>query len=275
MIREASPISSKLQIRSSSNRHKRLYDLSIKKQQEGRIRREDIGKSLPKLQLSPIPKHLQVYEEAGKTKKMIREASPISSKLQIRSSSNRHKRLYDLSIKKQQEGRARREDIGKSLPKPQSSSIPKHLQVCEEAGKTKKMMRDASLISSKLQAQSSSAQKKSSLAPNNRHNRLYELSKKKQQQGRALRKDIIKSKQNVSALNMKSQNTPSAEELFKRKRNPTPSKFLDSKVLDKQACRLYQRGMQSIISLERKRVVAAYTSDIGPYKSPLLECTRV
>jgi len=288
MIRDASPILSQLQTRSSSapkrsssapnNRHNRLYDLSIKKQQEGRVRREDIVKYLPKPQSYSTTKHLQVYTETGRTKKTMKEVSLISSQFQARSSSapkrsssvpnDRHNRLYDLSIKRQQEGRARREDIVKSLLKPQSSSTPKYLQLYE-AGRTNKMIRNASPISSQFQARSSSA-------PNNRHNRLYDLSIKKQKQGRALREDIIKSKQNVSALHRKSQNIniPRAEELFKRKRDSTPFKVLDSTVLDKKACRLYQRGMQSIISLERKRVVAASRTD-KPYRSLLLESIRV
>ena len=127
---------------------------------------------------------------------------------------------------------------GKSV----SSQTPRYIQLYEQA-KNKQLITDVSPSNSLDHKEL----KIRDVPANEGCDRLYALSKSKQEEGKHRRNEIIK-------LTAKA---------------PQPSHH-NMKIPADQATRMYDRGMKHLISLEMKRIEAAVKSE-QPYKSPLVD----
>lgn len=127
-------------------------------------------------------------------------------------------------------------------PSPMPGDRPRYIQLYENA-KAKQIAKsenEVSTLDSKIDLRDASPSR------NKRCERLYDLSSRKQTKGKERRDEIMKSKEKP----------PLPESHFK-------------KIQAADAAKMYERGMKSIISLEMKRMKAAFESE-EVYVSPLV-----
>jgi len=125
------------------------------------------------------------------------------------------------------------------------SETPRYIQLYEQA-KNKQLITDVSPSSSQ-DCKELKIKTTRDVSTNEGCDRLYALSKSKQEEGRHRRNEITKLKAKA----------------------PQPSHH-NMKIPADQATRMYDRGMKHLISLEMKRIEAAVKTE-QPYKSPLVD----